>query len=91
MSGGSWRDVADDVLATLFIAGKPAPTPDEVFEAYPFGMREYTPYRVWLEQIKRWKAAHAAGRQEPAQKARGAKARKREKAANRDASQGKLL
>ena len=50
----SWRDYADEVLRPLFAGGR-TPTTKELFDAYPFNERQYTPYKIWLEQIKRWK------------------------------------
>ncbi|HXH05395.1 MAG TPA: hypothetical protein VNI83_02275 [Vicinamibacterales bacterium] len=56
-----WRDRADKVLRELFLAPdgtrrEPPPTAAEIRDAYPFGMRKYTPYKVWLEQVKRWQS-----------------------------------
>lgn len=88
----TWRDRANTVLAGLFIVGKPAPSKKELFAAYPFNEREYTPYKVWLEQIKRWRVAHAAGRNLPADMGpSAAKKRKVERLADRDTNQGRLL
>lgn len=50
-----WRDLADDVLRYLYADGH-QPTAQEIFDAYPFGMRAYTPYKIWLEQVKWWAA-----------------------------------
>lgn len=87
----SWRDSANEVLAQLFVVGRAPPTKQQLFDAYPFGERNYTPYKVWLEQIKRWKLAHTAGRSTPRDMGPAARARKREKLANQDKHQGKLL
>ncbi len=87
----TWRDRADITLSTLFIVGHSAPTQQEVFDAYPFGERAYTPYKVWLEQVKRWKVAHAAGRNQPGDMGPKAKQRKVERAANKDVSQENLF
>lgn len=52
----SWREWADSVLRELWQEcakqGR-APSKQEIYDAYPFGMREYTPYKVWLEEV-RW-------------------------------------
>ena len=47
---GSWKESASRTLEPLFKDGR-QPTKQELYDAYPFGMREYTPYKVWLEQI----------------------------------------
>lgn len=57
----SWGDKADVVLATLFVRGQPHPTEREIFDAYPFGSREYYPYKAWLRRVKAWKVAFAKG------------------------------
>ncbi len=51
----TWRDEANRVLREFYAKGH-TPTKDELFEAYPWGMREYWPYKVWCEQVKWWKA-----------------------------------
>lgn len=54
---GGWRDRADNVLRRVYDAAAledRKPTPKEIFDAYPFGMRKYEPYKIWLEQKKRW-------------------------------------
>ena len=58
---GSWSDHADRVLATLFRLNQPAPTDEQLRDAYPFGERSHFPYKVWLARVKAWKAAHAKG------------------------------
>ena len=61
---GSWRDHANSVLAALWEQAAEesrAPTKQEIYDAYPYGMREYTPYKVWLEQVK-WFQAGCPGR-----------------------------
>ena len=65
----SWRARADHVLTDLF-AGFTSETTDTevkvaVFDAYPFGIRKYTPYKIWLTQVKRHKAARAIGLRGP--------------------------
>lgn len=57
MTYTSWRDYADRVLAEIYAAAEAEgrkPTDKEIFDGYPFGMRQYEPYKVWLEQKKRW-------------------------------------
>ena len=65
----TWRNSADKVLLELFDS-LPADATDEeidaaVFDAYPFGMRKYTPYKIWLQQVKRHKGARAIGLRGP--------------------------
>ena len=50
----SWRDASNVVLRRLFVDR--LPTDQEIFDAYPFGMRQYWPYKVWREQVRWWKA-----------------------------------
>lgn len=52
---GWWSERADAVCRELFKDGHYLPTKKEAFDAYPFGMREYTPYKVWLTQLKKWR------------------------------------
>ncbi len=49
----TWRDAADAVLRDLFIDR--LPTDQEIFDAYPFDMRKYHPYKVWCKQVRWWK------------------------------------
>jgi hypothetical protein len=65
----SWRGAADRYLREVFdqlrADGVPATDTKEIdkriFNAYPWGIRKYSPYKIWLEQVKRWKAGYAAG------------------------------
>lgn len=63
---GSWAHEADRVLAKLFVLGRPAPTREQLREAYPFGERAMWPYKVWCARVKAWKATHAKGIASPA-------------------------
>lgn len=52
----SWRDVAAPIIRRVILeVGRD----DEkklrkaLREAYPFGERAYTPYKIWLDEIKR--------------------------------------
>ena len=52
----SWRDIARPIVAKVLAdtAGKPEPQiRSALFEAYPFGERRYTPYKIWLDEIRR--------------------------------------
>jgi hypothetical protein len=55
MSGSMWRDTADARLRPLFAGGR-QPTRRELIDAYPFGPRKYHPYKMWLEQVRWFKA-----------------------------------
>jgi hypothetical protein len=61
---GSWRHAARNCIARVIREhGNAIPTEAlraKLSEAYPFGMRKYTPYKVWLDEIKR-----ATGRARP--------------------------
>lgn len=52
----TWREAADFVLARLFDNGNFTPSPQEIKDAYPFGIRKHYPYKVWCEQVRWWKA-----------------------------------
>lgn len=65
MSDRTWRAAADRVLATLFVLGQPAPTKEQIRDAYPFGERAYWPYKVWLARVKAWRLTHAKGLRNP--------------------------
>jgi len=52
----SWRDRARLVIVQVLRANEGQP--DDVikkalFDAYPFGERRYTPYKTWLNEIRR--------------------------------------
>ena len=55
MAETHWRVAANKHLAPLFKDGR-VPTRAELRDAYPFGQRAYWPYKIWLEQVKWWKA-----------------------------------
>lgn len=40
----TWGEKADEVLSRIFDNGNFTPSPQEIFDAYPFGMRKYWPY-----------------------------------------------
>lgn len=50
-----WRLRARQVLTPMFEDGG-EPTRRELVAAYPFGMRTYTPYKIWLEEVRWFKA-----------------------------------
>ena len=61
----SWRDVAAPIIARVLEDTKDC-TPEmrrfALRDAYPFGMRRYHPYKIWLDEIKR-----QTGKKKPAQ------------------------
>jgi len=66
MSRATWADWADHVLAPLFVVGRPAPSPEQLRAAYPFGPRAYHPYKVWLKRVRAFREAHAKSLPSPA-------------------------
>jgi hypothetical protein len=52
----SWRDRARPIVAQVLrdTAGQPEEVIKKaLFDAYPFGERHYTPYKIWLNEIRR--------------------------------------
>lgn len=50
----SWRQKAKPIIAAV-IAAHPLAGPERdkaMFDAYPFGERQYHPYKIWLDEIK---------------------------------------
>jgi hypothetical protein len=47
----SWRDVANKVLVGLRLEPCDPDAKQKVFDAYPFGMRKYHPYKIWLSEV----------------------------------------
>jgi hypothetical protein len=49
-----WRAVADNVIAKV-VSDNPGLSEDELrkklSDAYPFGMRKYHPYKIWLSAV----------------------------------------
>lgn len=77
MSDSYWQTLCDRILSGLFVAGQPAPAAQAVFDAYPFGARQYHPYKVWCKRVRAWQAAHAAGLASPIDPPRGKRAREK--------------
>lgn len=51
----SWRDTARPIIAKVLEenTGKDeAVIKKALYDAYPFGKRQYHPYKVWLDEIK---------------------------------------
>jgi hypothetical protein len=51
-----WRDAARPIIARVLreTEGKPKEERDKaLFDAYPFGIRAYHPYKVWLDEKKK--------------------------------------
>lgn len=61
----TWGEKADEVLSRIFDNGNFTPSPQEIFDAYPFGMRKYWPYKVWLGRVKWWKAGCPPAKPKP--------------------------
>ena len=52
----SWRDVARPIIARVIAehqGADDATLKQAVFDAYPFGERKYSPYKIWLNEIAR--------------------------------------
>lgn len=52
----SWRERAKPIIARVLkehIGASDKEIRSALYEAYPFGMRQYTPYKVWLDEIAR--------------------------------------
>lgn len=52
----TWRQIAAPIIAEVLRQTKGWDEPDirrALREAYPFGMRKYWPYKVWLDEIRR--------------------------------------
>ena len=51
-----WRDIAQDVIRNVV---RRVGTEDKaalkkaLFDAYPFGQRQYYPYRIWCEEVRK--------------------------------------
>lgn len=51
----SWREIARPIIAKVLSATKGLQEKEikkALFDAYPFGPREYHPYKIWLSEIK---------------------------------------
>jgi hypothetical protein len=56
MNTGTWRDIAAPIIHKVLAKYKAASEKEirkALREAYPFGEREYWPYKVWLDEIRR--------------------------------------
>ena len=52
----SWRERAQPIIAKVLreMSGKPeAEIRKVLYDVYPFGVRQYHPYKIWLDEIKR--------------------------------------
>lgn len=52
----SWRDKARPIIAKVLLEMRghsPEEIDDAIFAAYPFGIRRYHPYKIWLDEVKR--------------------------------------
>ncbi len=58
----SWRKRAEPIIRDVLTstAGKSEQAISQaLFDAYPFGMRQYYPYKIWLDEIKRQRGIKA--------------------------------
>jgi hypothetical protein len=56
VSESSWRDSAAPIIARVLADTRYMPEKDiraALHRAYPFGMRKYHPYKIWLDEIAR--------------------------------------
>jgi hypothetical protein len=63
----SWRDRARKVIEPIYIVCRALDMPVDVYnkrvsDAYPFGQREMHPYKIWLDECKRWRQQYEMGR-----------------------------
>lgn len=52
---GHWRGAARPIIAEVLAANKDKPEAEikaALKKAYPFGLRENFPYKVWLDEIR---------------------------------------
>lgn len=64
----TWRDAARPIIAeTIARVGRDDPQAlrRSLREAYPFGLRQYHPYKVWLDEIHRQLNTGRYARPEP--------------------------
>jgi hypothetical protein len=53
----TWRNYAIDYLEKILLEYSTLPDPKPslkyfIRDNYPFGQRKYTPYKIWLEEVK---------------------------------------
>lgn len=50
----TWRDVARPIISDVLkkTEGNPDARKKLLYDAYPFGARQYHPYKIWLDEIK---------------------------------------
>lgn len=52
----NWRDKSRPIIGQILhdLEGRPEKEIRKaLFDAYPFGMRRYHPYKIWLDEIRR--------------------------------------
>ena len=52
---GTWRDVARPIIARVLEENRGAELKvlrRKLLEVYPFGLKQYHPYKIWLSEIK---------------------------------------
>lgn len=61
MSRQTWRDIAKDTIAPIEAEFHMRPFEEfkrALYAAYPFGLRQYHPYKVWCEEQRAALARH---------------------------------
>ena len=72
----SWRDRARPIIAAVIDRvgkGDLKKLKAALREAYPFGLRQYMPYKVWLDEIRRQIKGRRPFEREPVKPADGQK------------------
>lgn len=64
MSASQWREHARDVIEQAIAQAKALKLDEKatrrlISDVYPFGVRKYHPYRIWLDEVKRALAVRA--------------------------------
>lgn len=53
-TNSQWRIKAREVLATIPTGLDKKATERLILKAYPFGDRQFHPYKIWLEEVKQF-------------------------------------
>lgn len=84
----TWREHARPIIAKLLTSAKEEAWGEErlkkaLYDAYPYGQRQYHPYKIWLDEIRVQR-----GLKPRPERMRGVA---RERAEQKDPNQGKLF